>query len=70
MAEDAPKRDRREFLSDAMRTTSVIALAGTGGFDPKDKHQVLKDEHGLKGARATAKSMLELARIMQAGKRA
>ena len=46
----------------------LSSLSGTGDFDPKDKHQILKDEHGLKTARATAKSMLELARIMKAGK--
>jgi multimeric flavodoxin WrbA len=46
----------------------LSSLSGTGEFDPKDKHQVLKDEHGLKGARATARSMLELTKIMRAGK--
>ncbi|MBA4395690.1 MAG: hypothetical protein C0407_19225 [Desulfobacca sp.] len=46
----------------------LSSLAGTGGFDPKDKHQVLKDEHGLKGAVATAKSMLELTELIKAGK--
>ena len=47
----------------------LSSLSGTGEFDFKDKHQVLKDEYGLKTARATAKSMLELARIIKAGKR-
>ena len=46
----------------------LSSLAGTGEFDPKDKHQVLKDEFGLKTAKVTAKSMLELARIIKAGK--
>jgi Na+-translocating ferredoxin:NAD+ oxidoreductase subunit B len=32
MAGTAPKQDRRGFLNDALRTTSVIALAGAGGF--------------------------------------
>jgi len=32
MAEDASKKDRRAFLSDAVRTTSIMALAGAGGF--------------------------------------
>lgn len=45
----------------------VSSLQGTGVFDPADKHQVAKDEHGLKTARATARSMLELARIIKAG---
>ncbi len=47
----------------------VSSLGGTGAFEPKDKHQVLKDEYGLKTARATAKSMVELAEIIQAGKK-
>lgn len=46
----------------------VSSLSGAGEFDPKDRKQVLKDEFGLKTARETAKSMLELARIMKAGK--
>jgi multimeric flavodoxin WrbA len=45
----------------------LSSLSGAGGFDPKDKHQVLKDEYGLKTAKATAKSMVELARIIKAG---
>ena len=47
----------------------LTSLSGTGDFDPEDKHQVLKDEYGLKTARATAKSMVELPKIMQAGKK-
>ena len=46
----------------------LSSLSGIGEFDPEDKHQVLKDEYGLKTARATARSMLELARIIKAGK--
>jgi multimeric flavodoxin WrbA len=46
----------------------LSSLSGTGDFDPKDRHQVLKDEYGLKGARATARSMLELTKIIRAGK--
>lgn len=48
----------------------LTSLAGTGAFDVKDKHQVLKDEYGLNTARATARSMLALAKIIKAGKRA
>ena len=40
----------------------------TGGFDPKDKHQVFQDAHGLDTARATVKSLIELTEIMKAGK--
>lgn len=47
----------------------VSSLSGTGEFDPKDKKQVLKDEYGLKTARGMAKSMLELAQIIKAGKK-
>jgi multimeric flavodoxin WrbA len=46
----------------------LTSLSGSGDFDPKDKHQVLKDEYGLKTARATAKSMLELTMVIKAGK--
>jgi hypothetical protein len=46
----------------------LASLAGTGDFDFKDRHQVLKDVHSLKGAVATAKSMLELAELIKAGK--
>ena len=41
------------------------SLGGTGKFDPKDKHQVLKDEHGLETAMATAASMVELIQILK-----
>ena len=46
----------------------LTSLSGIGDFDPKDKHQLLKDEYGLKTARATANSMVELAKIIKAGK--
>lgn len=45
------------------------SLEGTGKFDPKDKHQVLKDEHGLETARATTANLVELAKIIKAGKK-
>ena len=45
------------------------SLGGTGEFDHKDKHQVLKDEHGLETARATAAKMVELAKIVLEGKK-
>jgi multimeric flavodoxin WrbA len=47
----------------------LTSLSGIGDFDLKDKHQVLKDEYGLKTARATAKSMVELAKIIKTGKK-
>lgn len=46
----------------------LTSLGGTGEFDPKDKHQVIKDEHGLKSAIATAEAAVELARIIARGK--
>ena len=46
----------------------LSSLSGTGDFDPKDKHQILKDAYGIKTARATAESLLELARIIKTGK--
>ena len=46
----------------------LSSLSGTGEFDPKDKHQVLKDEYGMKTARAAAESMVELAKIIKTGK--
>ncbi len=45
------------------------SLGGTGKFDPKDKHQVLKDKHGLETARATAANMVELSKVIKAGKK-
>jgi multimeric flavodoxin WrbA len=44
------------------------SLSGEGGFDPQDKHQILQDEYGLRTARATAESLLELTRIIKKGK--
>jgi multimeric flavodoxin WrbA len=46
----------------------LSSLGGTGKFDPSDRHQVLKDAYGLESARATAASLVELARIIQRGK--
>jgi len=45
------------------------SFGGTGGFDPKDKLGILKDEWGLNAARALAKRTVELARIIKAGKK-
>jgi multimeric flavodoxin WrbA len=46
---------------------ALSSISGTGDFDASDKHQVMKDEFGLKTARATATSLVELARVMKAG---
>jgi len=47
---------------------AVSSLGGTGEFDPKDKHQVLKDSFGLETAKLTAASLLELTEIVKRGK--
>jgi multimeric flavodoxin WrbA len=45
------------------------SLGGTGKFDFKEKHQALKDEHGLETAVATAAAMVELVQIVKEGKK-
>lgn len=46
---------------------AVSSIGGSGEDDPDDKHLVARDRHGLRTARATAKEMIELARIMKKG---
>ncbi len=46
---------------------AVSSIGGTGQFDPKDRHQVLKDDYGLDSAKSTAASAVELARIVRRG---
>jgi multimeric flavodoxin WrbA len=41
---------------------------GTGRFDPKDRLGVLKDEIGMASARALAKRMVQMTRILKAGR--
>ena len=41
---------------------------GTGKFDPKDKHGVLKDEIGLKSARNLARRTVEIACTLKTGR--
>ena len=48
----------------------VSSFDGKGGFDPKDKHGVLKDEFGLKTVETTVKRMVEVIKILKAGKEA
>ena len=47
----------------------LSSLSGTGDFNPKDRHQVLRDEYGLKTARETSENLVELAQIITAGKK-
>jgi multimeric flavodoxin WrbA len=49
--------------------SGFTSLHGSGEFDIKDRHQVLKDEYGLKTARTTAEGLLELARLIRAGEK-
>ncbi|WP_227762265.1 flavodoxin family protein [Zhaonella formicivorans] len=44
------------------------SIGGTSKFDPNDKLQVLQDEWGLKGGQDIVKRMVEVARIVKAGK--
>ncbi len=46
----------------------LSSLSGAGKFDPEDKLMVIKDDWGLKGARAIVRRMVELIRIVKAGK--
>ena len=43
---------------------AVSSLGGDGSFDPKDKHQVLKDDLGLNVARKTVERALELVQMV------
>ena len=48
----------------------VSSLGGTGIFDPEDKHMVLKDEFGMKGARLMGERVVEVTRLIKAGQEA
>lgn len=45
-------------------------LNGTGQFDPGERHGALKDDFGLNSARCTVRNVVELARLIKAGKEA
>ncbi len=47
---------------------AVSSIGGAGEWVPGGKHLVADDEHGLRGARATAQEMVELARIVKRGR--
>lgn len=53
-----------------MGASAVSSLGGTAGFDPKDKHQVLKDAYGLRSARTLAKRVVTVTKIIKAGEKA
>ena len=48
----------------------LSSQGGTGNFDPEDKLGVLRDEHGLKGARALCKRVVEITKLIKAGEAA
>ena len=43
---------------------------GTGKFDPEDKLGVLKDELGIRSAHALARRVVEISRMLKAGREA
>jgi multimeric flavodoxin WrbA len=47
--------------------TGLSSDAGTGKFDPADKHGVLKDQYGLDSARNLGRRVVEVARTLKAG---
>lgn len=55
-------------LASPMGAIGVSSDRGEGGFDPKDRLGVLKDEYGLASARQLAKEAVEMARIIKAGR--
>ena len=48
----------------------VSSLGGSGKIDPPDKLLILRDEWGIKGAKALGARVAELAEIIKAGKKA
>ena len=54
----------------ALGAAGVSSLGGTGKFIPDDRHQILKDEYGLKSARRLVKRMVEIIEIVKLGKEA
>jgi multimeric flavodoxin WrbA len=54
----------------SMGGAAVSSLGGDGTFDPKDKHQVLKDDLGLNVARKTVERAFELVQMVSKAKQA
>jgi len=48
--------------------TGVTSFGGTGEFDPDDKHLILKDDYGLDLANAMGRRVVEVAKLIKAGK--
>ena len=49
--------------------SGLASPGGEGAFDPKDKHQILKDEFGLSLARKTVDRVFELMAMVRAAQR-
>ncbi|HEX75438.1 MAG TPA: flavodoxin family protein [Dehalococcoidia bacterium] len=54
-------------LGSPFGATGLASENGTGKFDPEDKLGVLRDEYGVKGARALGKRVAEIAKLIKAG---
>lgn len=50
--------------------TGLSSKEGTGKFDPEDKREVLHDEYGLHSAHNLGRRVVEITRIVKAGKEA
>jgi multimeric flavodoxin WrbA len=57
-------------LGSPLGAAGLASEGGTGKFDPADKLGVLRDEYGLKGARALGKRVAEITRLVRAGEAA
>lgn len=53
-----------------MGASAVSSLEGTGGFDSKDRHHVLKDAYGLRSARTLARRVVLVTSMIKAGENA
>jgi len=57
-------------LGSPLGAAGLASEGGMGKFDPGDKLGVLRDEYGLKGARALGKRVAEITRLIRAGEAA
>jgi multimeric flavodoxin WrbA len=54
-------------LGSPMGAVGLSSDKGEGGFDPKDRLGVLKDEYGVASARQLGKEAVDMARLIKAG---
>ena len=57
-------------LGSPMGAVGLSSDKGEGGFDPKDRLGVLKDEYGVASARQLGKEAVDMARLIKAGQQA